>query len=220
MSHFLGPIHYLMMERVQSVSEREKALAARAIEAFGPKVAEAVEAARAEHGYEPPEGPLEEAVGGANIHEFLSEQVMRVEESEAAVVNAIRGAVGQEAEELIKEAAYDHGRSAGESLKAGGQIQGRGLQDLANGLNLALLDGMPCDHATSIAEEGPDRVVLRRSLEVHRPAWEAAGADVALMAELVGRWSQGVLEVLSPEVKFSRTVHFDGAGWCEDELLL
>jgi hypothetical protein len=183
-------------------------------------VAEAVESARAEHGYEPPEVPLEEAVGGANIHEFLSEQVHRVEASEAAVVRAILEASGQEAEELIKAAAYDHGRSVGESLKARGRILGEVLPDLANGLNLALLDGMPCDHATALAEQGPDRMVLRRSLAVHRPAWESAGADVALMAELLGRWSQGVLEGLSPDVKFNRTVHADGVGWCEDELNL
>lgn len=220
MSHFLGPIHYLMMERVQSVSEREKALAARAIEVFGSGVAEAVESARAEHGYELPEAPLEEAVGGANIHEFLSEQVVRVEVSEAAVVRAVREAAGQEAEELIREVAYDHGRSVGESLKAGGRINGQAIQDLANGINLALLDGMPCDHATALTEQGPGRVVLRRSLDVHRPAWEAAGADVALMAEVLGRWSQGVLEGLNPDVKFNRTVHLDGAGWCEDEMLL
>jgi hypothetical protein len=209
-----------MMERVQRVADRERALVRRAVEAFGPEVSRAVEEARGAFGYEPPEGPLEEAVGGANIHEYLSEQVLRVEASEAAVVRAILETAGPEAEELAREVAYGHGRSVGESLLAGGRINGSGLEDLALGLNLALLDGMPCDQATVLADEGPGRLVLRRSLGVHREAWEGAGANVALMAELLGRWSAGVLEVLNPEATFNRSVETDGVGWCEDELVL
>ena len=220
MSHFLGPIHYLMMERVQSVSARERAMAAQAFEAFGPPMAEALDAARADYGYEPPEGPLEEAVGEANIHEYLSEQVRRVEESEAAVVRAILEAAGEEGARLIKEAAFEHGRTVGESLKAGRNLGGESVQDVANGLNMALLDGMPCDRATDLAEEADGRMVLRRSLGVHRSAWEAAGADVGLMAELNGLWSAGVAQALNPQAKLSRTVHLEGVGWCEDELHL
>lgn len=222
MSHFLGPIHYLMMERVASTHNRERALAERAVEAFGTPAAEALAAARERFGYSPPEGPLEEAVGGANIHEYLSEQVWRAEASEAAAVEAVRRSGGPGADELIGEAAYEHGRSTGGAIRSSGRLEGQdGVQEVVLGLNLALLDGMPCDHATAVEEQGSARVVLRRSLGVHREAWERAGADVGLMAELLGRWCSGLVEALNPRAKFQRTVHLDGGvGWCEDELTL
>jgi hypothetical protein len=210
-----------MMERIERVADREKSLAARAVETFGPEVAQAVEEARSKHGYTPPQGPLEEAVGGTNIHEFLCKQVYQVEASEAAVVEAIRKSVGSQADELLLSTAANHGRSSAKSLQAGSPDEEANLTDIASALYRALLDGMPCDQATRLIEETPEKVVFHRSLEVHRPAWEAVGADTAFMATLIGRWAEGFIKALNPRTRFQRTIHLEGeTAWCIDELTL
>ncbi len=202
MSQVLGPIHYLMWNKIALAHGWEGACLAAAEAAWGrQRVADLLPGAAA-HRWAPPQGELAELIGDASIHGWLQEAVNRVEESLAATVAALLGG-GAEAESLLAGASRAHGHETAAAASQDGE-DGPPLARLTGLLMSCYLDGMPCDQVSEVAEQGEARLVVRRILEVHRPNWERGGAPAATMVALQGAWSGGLAGGLDLRIAHTR----------------
>jgi len=199
MSQVLGPIHYLMWNKIALAHGWEGACVAVVEAAWGEGRVADLLAGAAAHRWAPPPGELAELIGDASIHGWLQEAVNRVEQSFAATVAALL-AGGDGAESLLADASRAHGRTAAEGEGEGNNPLGR----LTALLMQCYLDGMPCDQVSEVAEQTPSRLAVRRILEVHRPNWEGGGAPVATMVALQGVWSGGLATGVDPHIGHTR----------------
>jgi len=204
MSQVLGPIHYLMWNKIALAHGWEEACVAAAESAWGEgRVAELLAGAAA-HRWTPPPGELAELIGDQPIHGWLQEAVNRVEVSVAATAAALLGG-GNGAEAMLADASRGHGSEAAAATQQAGE-GGDTLGSLTALLMRCYLDGMPCDQVSEVAEQRPDRLVVRRILEVHRPNWEGGGAPVATMVALQGAWSGGLAAGVDPRITHTRDI--------------
>jgi len=202
MSQVLGPIHYLMWNKIALAHEWEGACVASAESAWGEaRVAELLVAA-APHRWTPPAGELAELIGEQAIHGWLQEAVNRVEVSVAATFSALL-AGGDGAETMLTDGSRAHGSEAAAAASQAGE-GGPPLGRLTGLLMSCYLDGMPCDQVSEVVEQGENRLVVRRILEVHRPNWERGGAPAATMVALQGAWSGGLAAGVDPRITHQR----------------
>ncbi len=201
MSQVLGPIHYLMWNKIALAHGWEGACVAASEAAWGGQRVADLLAGAAVHRWAPPQGELAELIGDAAIHGWLQEAVNRVEQSLAATVAALLG-VGDGAESLLADASRAHGSDAAAAAAAG--EGGNPLGRLTPLLMQCYLDGMPCDQVSEVAEQTPTRLVVRRILESHRSNWEGGGAPVATMIALQGAWSGGLAAGVDPHITHQR----------------
>ena len=56
------------------------------------------------------------------------------------------------------------------------------------------LDGMPCDHAYLVIEQGEERITFRRNSCVHESYWKAVEGNIDDYYDLRNAWIKGLLE--------------------------
>jgi len=219
MSQVLGPIHYLMWQKIALAHGWESGCVAAAEAAWGgPRTADLL-ATATPHRWTPPPGELAELIGEQAIHAWLQAAVNRVETSLAATIAALL-AGGDGGAALLAGASRHHGGEVAAAASAAGE-GGPPLARLTGLLMRCYLDGMPCDQVSEVVEQGPARLVVRRILEIHRPNWERGGTPAATMVVLQGAWSAGLAAGLDPRITHRRELQLvAGMLACHDTFAL
>lgn len=139
MSKFLGPIHYIMYEKIkfQDILVKELLSKEELVE-LNKKLAPVSN------------DDLENLIDGDNIHGWLSSQIDIVESRLAYAIKK---------KDNAKEVFYNFGKSLPKENYASNE-------ELFNAINLIILDGMPCDHALRVEEDG-DKLYLITVNDLH-----------------------------------------------------
>ena len=200
MSMFLGPIHYIMFNKIKIAAGRSKAV----ISTFGKKypteTGETVQAALPDGPVDFGNAPLDDILGDNPIHSFLQSLIDKVETSEAALVTALLYRFPDDGKELLLESFKSHGTETAKALEA--ESAGQGIDNM---LMQHYLEGMPCDQVSSYQTDGNGTMIVEHSECLHKPKWESAGAPFETMCELLDMWVEGFASVVKPGVKLERT---------------
>jgi hypothetical protein len=201
MSLYLGKVHFWLYNKILWFEHLEEAVYAFAAEQG---YASDVWKAEFEAQFGAPSGgrPLEEIVDTGNIHGWLQDRITRAEARQAALLTRLSQQDVSIAAGLEKLFA-SHGVSAGKSYEGSRATP----EDLFNGLNDYILDGMPCDRVNQILSNESDKFSWEMTQCVHSSVWESVGGDVNLFYALRHQWIHGFVEGVSPEFKYG----FDAA---------
>lgn len=183
MSAFLGPIHHWLYNKVQQqqsiiddiyILDKESGLQ---LQEEAEKLYGTLE-----------DKPLEEIIDQCNIHGWLQERVSQVEYKYAYLVTKL---LENDLDNLIqlKSIARANGTKVGQKLKGTNPT----AKDLYKAISDNLLDGMPCDRATSLLKESDSLVTWKRNLCVHQKYWEEIGGDINIYYELRQAWIEGLI---------------------------
>lgn len=205
MSMFLGPIHFVMFNKIKIAAGRASAVIAAFEEKFPAETGETVKAAL-------PDGPvdfgdrdLEDILGGNPIHQFLQSLIDKVETTEAALVTALLYRFPEEGKAILEEAFRGHGAATAKTLQGESAAQAGDLGSIENLLAQHYLEGLPCDPGGSYQANGDGSMDVAHSDCLHIPKWESAGAPVEVMCELMDAWVEGFAAAVVPGVKMERT---------------
>lgn len=159
MSAFLGPIHYWLYNKILLQEKLTEYLLADYQEIY---------LLVGELCGEPETRPLEEAIDTGNIHGWLQGQILIVEKRYAAGVHLLleRQAVTLD---LLQERVFSFGKQY--------PMKGSTAPELYKELQDLLLDGMPCDHVNLLVEQDEEKVIWKRTADLHSSHWKEIGAD-------------------------------------------
>lgn len=213
MSMFLGPIHQWLYNKIQIGAGRATAIE----EAFKTTFGTEAEPIIAEIDDKYPAFPLgielEDIIGDAPIHGFLSGLIRMVESREGGLIGAFVNKFGEKAKETAIAASENYGKRVGEEAK----------NDIAPGNNEALfkalydrqLDGMPCDQGAQPAFQN-GKITIRQSECLHSINWQGADAPLDVMCQVTGAWIKGFLKGAAPSMNFSMDASvIAGASECQ-----
>jgi flagellar hook-associated protein FlgK len=217
MSAFLGPIHHWLFKKINLVEDREKTVVSAFTQKHGTEVEGLAASNRDKYGAYYDGTSLEELVGEAAIHEFLSIEIAKVETREAALIGALIKKYGDEAKTLLMETAKEHGRAFGAAQTEGADTENATADDVHKAVKNTFLDGMPCDHVVETTENTTTKLVEKHTDCLHLGYWKTAGTDAVTMCEYLGSWINGVVTGLGVNAAHSRgTTIAKGDSHCED----
>lgn len=131
--------------------------------------------------------PLEEMIDHGNIHGWLQDRVSQVEYKYAYSVKLLldqNPTLLSQLKELLSTKGSDLGKSLAET-----HPDSAGMYKI---ISDNLLDGMPCDHANSIADKNENQIIWKRNLCVHHKYWDEVGGDINVYYELREAWLEGL----------------------------
>ncbi|MBI3582248.1 MAG: hypothetical protein HY098_09300 [Nitrospinae bacterium] len=214
MSAFLGPIHYMMFNKIKIASDRSRFILEAFREKHGQAVNETLKSALPDGLVDFGDAPLDELLGDNPIHQFLQGLIDHVETAEATLVTALLYRFPDDAETMLEEKFFEHGRLTGEKL----------VKDRPNAAPLTAfqqvvgsnyLEGMPCDQVSSYRMLGKESLEVTHSDCLHRAKWEEAGAPTHVMCKLMDKWVEGCARAVSPGLTIKRIGSIlDGATEC------
>lgn len=140
MSQFLGPIHYIVYDRIKFQDRLTKSfLDEDRLEELNREIPEI------------PQCSVEEVIEEDNIHGWLQQ---KTEEAERRLQRALSEGenILEKAEKIGEEAAKD----------------AKSTEDVFNLLNRTILDGMPCDRGGMVRLDG-DRIAVTQMNDLHSP---------------------------------------------------
>jgi len=181
MSAFLGPIHYWMYNKIKVQQDIVNDIVRLGEEAV-PGLKEKLDS---KYGISETR-PLEEVIDQSNIHGWLQGNVTREEYKLADSITSILEAK-PEMIDKIREAFYNRGKGLSEAISVEDASQAYKI------ISDSLLDGMPCDHANSVIEEGQEKVVWKRNLCVHSDYWQEVNGDIKIYYTLREHFIKGAL---------------------------
>lgn len=220
MSMFLGPIHYMMFNKIKIAAGRVQAVTEFFTNKFPEETAEIIKDAIPEGPVAFGEKPLDELLGDAPIHQFLQSLIDRVETSEATLVTALLYRFPDNGKKLLAEAFRNHGKETAQKAMDKNGAPSDDLNGATNLLSQSYLEGMPCDPAGSYSNS--DGVLeVTHSDCLHAPKWESVGAPKDLMCELLDEWVTGFAKAVNPQIKLERSGSIvKGASVCKCNLIL
>lgn len=200
MSMFLGPIHYIMFNKIKIAAGRAAAVISAFEKKYPAEAGETVQAALPDGVVDFGDAPLEEILGDNPIHSFLQSLIDKVETSEASLVTALLYRFPDEGKEILMEAFRSHGAETAVAQEA--ESAGQGVENM---LMQHYLEGMPCDQVSSYRTDGNGSTIVEHSDCLHKNKWESAGAPFETMCELLDTWVEGFASAVKPGVKLERT---------------
>ncbi|MFV0519253.1 MAG: hypothetical protein ACK5LY_03160 [Lachnospirales bacterium] len=136
-------------------------------------------------------GELEDVIDQGNIHGWLQSKIASVESRIAFILTGLLK------ENVLDEIEINH------IFQKQGEITGRKVKDavktsdysLPQGVfNLIydnLLAGMPCDRVNEVITNDNEKIVWRKSIDVHKQYWENVNGDVAVFHNAINTWTKG-----------------------------
>jgi hypothetical protein len=205
MSLVLGPVHHWMYKKIQTTEAREAFI----VDALKGKYdLEAVKILNAIYKKNPlsdKNASLEEILGNVPIHQGIQNLIINAETREASVISAFCEKYGDEAKELIINAAHDHGVECGK--RAVVERGGSGDCTASKAFELIqsyLCDGMPCDRGAQAQSEEDNRTTWDHTECVHEQYWKDVGASFETMCDMLNSWIEGFGEGTNPKIKYTR----------------
>jgi len=184
MSSFLGPIHYWLYNKIQLQQGIVED-----IFSFGKQSGLSLqEECDSKFGVSKT-GPLEEMIDLGNIHGWLQEKVSQVEYKYAySVTQLLKKDIGTLDE--LKSILFKSGNDKGQLFKD----TDFSIASIYKEITDNLLDGMPCDHASSLVNQKESELVWKRNVCVHEQYWNEVGGDISIYYELRDAWLQGFVQ--------------------------
>lgn len=181
MSTFLGPIHYMMYDKIR----RQEDFCTYLLEtAASERMWEKIRS-RLEKSCGPSEcKPLEQVIDTGNIHGWIQKRIDRAESRLALSVRLLTEEAGVSMEDL-KQYAFTFGTHS--ALE-----KDTSPKEAFKIYNTVFLDGMPCDRINEITEQSGSAIAWRRTRCVHRQYWDNAGADINDYYALRSAWIRGM----------------------------
>lgn len=182
MSALLGPIHFLVYEKIQNVDSLTRQILAHAQkQGWNSRLPQMLE-----EKYDSLEqGNLEDIIDVSGIHGWLHERMQLVEGRLAFAVTALlEGNAGRQSELLA--VCRESGRSAGEALASDTTCD-----MLLQTISTFWTDGMPCDGGVNIQMQDTDIALWSISPNVHAECWNALGEDLSVYWALRDAWTEG-----------------------------
>lgn len=130
---------------------------------------------------------LEQVIDTSNIHGWLQEQIIKVENklaiSVTQLINNDSGSI-----DTLKEIFYNNG------VAASPLNESSSIEEAFKSINDTLLDGMPCDHALGLISKDENEAIWKRYECVHSRFWEAAKGDIAVYYSLRDEFIKGLIK--------------------------
>ncbi|WP_410495771.1 hypothetical protein QTL86_19025 [Cellulosilyticum sp. ST5] len=184
MSAFLGPIHYWLYNKIQMQQDLVEEIMLLAEQKWGLNLAEEAD----EYYGKAERRPLEQVIDGTNIHGWLQEQVSNAEYKLAfCVTKLIKN--DKNALEVLRVIFESKGRDKARTIETNLKAN-----ELYKVITDSWLDGMPCDHAYLVIEQGEESITFRRNSCVHESYWKAVEGNIDDYYELRNAWIKGLLE--------------------------
>ncbi|MGV8905601.1 MAG: hypothetical protein ACOH15_03270 [Acetobacterium sp.] len=179
MSKFLGPIHFLVYNKIQI----QQGLVQKILALNGDLIPNLGEELDRRYGVSEMR-PLEEVIDGGNIHGWLQSNVSQVEYKLAFSVKSLI-----EKDPHILDKIESIFMEEGKATSVGITNPPEAYKIISD----SLLDGMPCDHANTVIEENDEKVVWRRNNCIHKNYWEEVGIDISIYYSLREAFLRGFL---------------------------
>ncbi|WP_019229850.1 hypothetical protein [Sedimentibacter sp. B4] len=130
---------------------------------------------------------LDQVIDTSNIHGWLQDQIIKVENKLAISVTQI---INKDSDSIktLKDIFYNNG------VKASALNENSSVEEAFKSINDTLLDGMPCDHALGVISQDENEAVWKRYECVHGRFWEAAKGDIAVYYSLRDEFIKGLVE--------------------------
>lgn len=212
MSMFLGPIHQWLYNKIQIGAGRAMAIEEAFKSTFGAEAEKIIAEIDDKYPAFPIGIELEDIIGDAPIHGFLSGLIRMVESREGALIGAFVSRFDEKAKETAITASGEYGRRIGEEARS--DISAGNNESLFRALYDRQLDGMPCDQGAQ-PEFNNGKVIIRQSECLHSVNWQEAGAPLHVMCQVTGAWIKGFLKGAEPSMNYSlETSVITGGGEC------
>lgn len=179
MSAFLGPIHYWLYNKIILQEKLTKSMLKDAPEIYD-SLASICGSTEMR--------PLEEVIDTSNIHGWLQAQILIAEKRYANGVHLLMSKKSVSLEQL-QEKALLFGKEYA--------LKGTTAPELYKEIQDLLLDGMPCDHVNMPVDQENDKVVWKRTADLHSSHWSEVGADGNIYYTLRSALLKGMLEPTS-----------------------
>lgn len=165
MSAVLGPIHFWMYNKIQIQQEIVEEII---------KLSECLEQGLreeldAKYGISEKES-LNKVIDEGNIHGWLQNNVSQAEYKLAYSITELT----KKNPEILKKIELifeEKGKQQSSSVTIDSAKEAYKL------ISDSLLDGMPCDHASTVLEENEEKVIWKRNTCVHKKYWDEVGGD-------------------------------------------
>lgn len=171
MSLFLGPIHYMLYEKIKYQDELSNKLLEKAVDKTKKEINQKC--------FKLTDGKLEDIIDNQNIHEWLNNQVNNVENKFALIIEKL---VEEQKHNQIVDIMFQEGEKVSEGKK---YID---CTEVFNIINSYLLDGMPCDKGVAIISKEGNEIIFEYNKDVH-----LAFKDFAKYIEIRIEWIRGLL---------------------------
>lgn len=212
MSAFLGPIHHWLFSKICIIESRAFALA----ETLAEDGLD-TEALITGYGEKLQGADLEQIVGDASIHMFLTGLITKTEVFEAQLV----AAAGEGRFDKVLISAEAHGKeTAAKAIETAGDAPDSS-QAIYKFIHEHQLEGMPCDPGGEVNPISENELEYTHTTCNHIPNWEYTDASPKNMCSVTNAWLKGFVAGLSEGADFTveQTIA-DGAGSCLARLSL
>lgn len=182
MSAFLGPIHFMMYNKIQMQNNLlDEIIAYMQDNNIIPDLSSKLKEKYGENERE----ELESVIDLNAIHAWLNNQV-NIAESRLAYTVKLIIEKDKSLMDKIGELFYSNGME--KRLECAEIIV---VEELFKMLNITLLDGMPCDNGIMIQNDDGSEIMWEVNLEVHKPYYDKENIDVEYFFNLRDKWLQG-----------------------------
>lgn len=182
MSAFLGPIHFMMYNKIQ----KQNNLLNEIIEYMQSNNIIADLSSKLREKYSENEtDDLESVIDQNAIHNWLSNQVNIAEGRLAYTLKLI---LEKDKELLDKVAEIFYSNGVESHLECADVIV---TEELFKMLNINLLDGMPCDGGIIIQNDDGSEIIWEVNLDVHKPYYDNENINVEHFFTMRDKWLQG-----------------------------
>lgn len=175
MSKNLGPIHYMMYNKVRFQNELCHKLLAKFKNVDMNEFNETIG--------QPQSGELSEIIELSNIHGWLQGNVDKVELKLAYIVKKLQENGVNQTD--IEKVAFEHGKTA--------RVEANTKEEAWNSLNVILINGMPCDRVLSF-DVSDDKFLVKVEKSIHDVYWEQIGVINNIYNEIRNSIIEGALE--------------------------
>lgn len=199
MSLYLGKIHYWLYNKIIWAERAEEEIIQWA-DAKGMPVTEWAHQSRQAYGEPTGDHALEDVIDQSNIHGWLQARIQSAELRQAELITKILNENLSYKEELIK-IFENQGREAAKEYT----MEPDTPEGMYNALNDFILEGMPCDRASAIVANDPDKIIWKITTCLHSPYWEEVQGDVNHFYDLREAWISAFTETLNAHFKYSKS---------------
>ena len=193
MSAFLGPIHFIMYEKIQLQNKLLDNIIIYGKEVGVNNISEEITNKYGEN----ETAPLESVIDHSAIHNWLNNQVIIVEKRMAYGVKLI---LDKDKSYLTKIGEIFFAQGEEKRLECADIIV---VDELFKFLNMNLLDGMPCDGGVTVQNMDGSEVIWEVNLETHEPYYQESGLDIETFLYLRDMWLKGFFKG-SFNIEYSR----------------